>query len=344
MLELTFDELENYIDEISTATKIVEVENEISQPLVLIIQQPKSRDRLFANLVYKQTYEEAIANGLPDAKQMREILEKRGIINKEDEKVIKKIKDQLEAQRKLLVKTTKVKANRERIMKVIAGLESELNTILFKRERNFGLTAESKANEEKLAYWCRRYVFKSEGELLWPSREEYNKGDYILRVNIFTAYSKFVLGFSTEVVRYIARSNLWRIRYVTALKCGTDLFGVPAVDFSADQTNLLYWSHFYQGIYEMMPDDQPTEAIIEDDAALDAYMESYYREMKNERTIKKSSKGGIDATNSEQLIITPSHELHQDIEYDKPIEAQRLKEKKEAKLYEERSPRKKRIK
>jgi hypothetical protein len=343
MLELTFDELENHIDEISTATKIVEVEDEDSESLVLIIQQPKSRDRLFANLVYKQTYEEAVANGLPDTKQMREILEKRGIINEKDDKAIKRLKDQLEAQRALLVKTTKVKANRERIMKVIAGIEADLNKILLKRERNFGLTAESKANEEKLAYWCRRYVFKSEGELLWPTREEYNKGNYILRINIFNEYSRFVLGFSTELIRYIARSNLWRIRYVTALKCGTDLFGVPAVDFSADQTNLLYWSHFYQGIYEMMPDDQPSEAIIEDDAALDAYMENYYREMKNERAVKKSSKGGIDATREEQLIITPSNELHQDIEYDKPREAQRLKEKKEAKLYEERSPRKKRI-
>jgi len=213
-------------------------------------------------------------------------------------------------------------------MKVIAGLENELQALRIKRERTFGLTAEAKANEERLAYWCRRYVYKSEDELLWSAREDYNKDkDYILRTNVFAEYSRFVLGLKTDLVRYIARSNLWRIRYVTALKCGTDLFGRPAVDFSADQTNLLYWSHFYQGIYEMMPDDQPSEEIIEDDAALDAYMENYYKEMKKERFVKKSKKDGIDAMNNEQVIITPAHELHKDIEFDKPREAQRLKGK-----------------
>ena len=343
MIELTFDELDNYIDEISTATKIVEVENEKGEFLVLVIQQPKSKDKLFANLIYRQTYEQAKEEGLPDNKQMREILEKRGIINEEDEAAIRILKNKIDAQRTLLAKTTKVKANRERIMKLISGFETDLHKILIKREQNFGLTAESKANEEKLSYWCRRYVFESEGNLLWPTKEDYNRCDYVLRINIFTEYSKFVLGLSTELIRYVARSNLWRIRYITALKCGVDLFGVPAVDFSSDQTNLLYWSHFYQGIYEMMPDDQPSEDVIDDDAALDAYMENYYKEMKKERTTKRSQKEGIDAMKSDELIITPSHELHQDFEYDKPREAQRLKDKKAA-VYEDRSPREKRIK
>ena len=328
MIELSFDELETHIDEISTGTKVIEAENEGGDPLVLVIQQPKSRDKLFASLIYKQTYEQAKKEGIKTHEEMRDILEQRGIINEEDELVIKVLRDKLEAQRVLLAKTTQVRANRDRIIKVIASLENELKEIIFKRERTFGLTAEAKSNEEKLAYWCRRYVYKSEGELLWPTKEEYNDDkDHVLRMNIFTEYSRFVLGLTTEIIRYIARSNLWRIRYVTALKCGTDLFGMPAVNFSADQTNLLYWSHFYQGVYEMMPDDQPSEEIIEDDTALDAYMENYYKEMKQERLVKKSQKDGIDAMKNDQVIITPAHELHKDIDYDKPREAQRLKGK-----------------
>jgi hypothetical protein len=339
MIELSFDELETYIDEISAGTKVIEVESEGNDPLVLIIQQPKSRDRLFASLIYKQTYEQAKKEGIPTQKEMREILTQRGIINEEDELAMKNLREKIKAQGVLLTKTTQVRANRERIMKVIADLEKELHTIMLKRERTFGLTAESKANEEKLAYWCRRYVYKSEGELLWPTREDYNKDkDHVLRMSVFGEYARFVLGLTTPLIRYLARSNLWRIRYVTALKCGTDLFGIPAVDFSADQTNVLYWSHFYQGIYEMLPNDQPSEEVIEDDSALDAYMENYYKEMKRERFVKKSSKDGIDAMKSEQVIITPAHELHQDIEYDKPREAQRLKGKDKVDI-KARSPR-----
>ena len=254
------------------------------------------------------------------------------------------LRDKLEAQRVLLAKTTQVRANRDRIMKVIAGLEKELHAIMLKRERTFGLTAESKANEEKLAYWCRRYVYKSEGEPLWPTKKDYNEDkDHVLRMSVFAEYARFVLGLKTELIRYLARSNLWRIRYVTALKCGTDLFGTSAVDFSADQTNVLYWSHFYQGIYEMLPDDQPSEEIIEDDTALDAYMENYYKEMKKERFVKRSQKDGIDAMKSDQVIITPAHELHQDIEYDKPREAQRLKGK-DVQEIKARSPRRRKRK
>jgi len=344
MIELSFDELETHIDEISTGTKVIEVENEKGEPLVLVIQQPKSRDKLFASLIYKQTYEQAKKEGISTQEEMREILEKRGIINEEDELAMNRLRDKLKAQRVLLAKTTQVRANRERVMKVIDGLEKELHTIMFKRERTFGLTAESKANEEKLSYWCCRYVYKSEGELLWPTKKDYNEDkDHVLRMSIFSEYARFVLGLKTELIRYLARSNLWRIRYVTALKCGTDLFGTSAVDFSADQTNILYWSHFYQGIYEMLPDDQPSEEIIEDDAALDAYMENYYKEMKKDRLVKKSQKDGIDAMKSEQVIITPAHELHQDIEYDKPREAQRLKGKDISEI-KERSPRRRKRK
>jgi hypothetical protein len=341
VLELTFEELEGYIDEISTGSKVVEIEDGNKNISVLIFQHPKSKDKLIANLIYKQIYNKAIEEGLFTNSQMKDLLEERGILKESDSRKIESIKKKLEAQRVLLAKTTKVRANKERILGVIKSLEADLKLLIWQRERNFGLTAESKAQEDKLVFLCRKYVYKSEGELLWETEEAFNLDtDSIFRTNVFTQYSMFVMGLSTDIIRLVARSNLWRIRYVTALKCGCDLFGIPAVDFSTDMTNLLYWSHFYQNVYEMI-EDQPGEDIIEDDSALDAYMENYYKEMKNKQLMNRSSKSGIDAMNSEQVIITPSHELHKDIEYDKPREAQRLKGK-EVKDMPDRSPRKKR--
>ena len=91
-----------------------------------------------------------------------------------------------------------------------------------------------------------------------------------------------------------------------------------------------------------MIEDQPTEDIIEDDSALDAYMENYYKELKNRRLTSSGGSGTkIDAMQSEQVIVTPAHELHEDIEYDKPREAQRLKDR-ETTVIKDRSPRKKR--
>ena len=148
-------------------------------------------------------------------------------------------------------------------------------------------------------------------------------------MDVLASFSDFVSGLPTSLIRYMARSNLWRIRYVTSVKTGADLFGRPISEYSADMINLLYWSHYYQGIYDMMPEDQPGDDIIDDDDALDSYMDNYYKEMKNER----AARAGRRPTNlnafdqGDEVIVTPAHELHKDFEYDKPREAQRIKDR-----------------
>jgi hypothetical protein len=95
--------------------------------------------------------------------------------------------------------------------------------------------------------------------------------------------------------------------------------------------NLAYWSHFYQNVYEMMPEDQPPQDIIEDDMALDAYMEAYYKERTNEAAARKFKKragtGKLSAFDSQEVIVTRANELYEDIEYDKPREAQAIKDR-----------------
>jgi hypothetical protein len=95
--------------------------------------------------------------------------------------------------------------------------------------------------------------------------------------------------------------------------------------------NLAYWSHYYQNIYEMLPDDQPSEDIIEDDEALDAYLNDYYKERRKEslanRDKRKYGKSKLSAFDKEEVVVTKANELYQDIEYDKPREAQAIKDR-----------------
>jgi len=41
---------------------------------------------------------------------------------------------------------------------------------------------------------------------------------------------------------------------------------------------LMGFARFYESIYGMLPSDRPTDEIIEDDEALDAWYQSYLRE------------------------------------------------------------------
>jgi hypothetical protein len=80
----------------------------------------------------------------------------------------------------------------------------------------------------------------------------------------------------------------------------------------------------------MMPEDRPSEIVIEDDDALDAYMKAYYEERNREdagRRHKNKRSGKLSAFDSEEVIVTRSHELYEDIDYDTPREAQKLKER-----------------
>jgi hypothetical protein len=96
--------------------------------------------------------------------------------------------------------------------------------------------------------------------------------------------------------------------------------------------NLAYWSNFYQNIYEMMAKDRPPDSIIDDDDALDAYMKAFYEERSREDAAERdksrhSNRGKLSAFNKEEVIVTKSHELYEDIEYTKPREAQMIKDK-----------------
>jgi len=95
--------------------------------------------------------------------------------------------------------------------------------------------------------------------------------------------------------------------------------------------NLAYWSHYYQNIYEMMPEDQPNEDIIEDDEALDAYLKDYYKERTQDVAARKSKRnmgtGKLSAFDNNEVIVTKANELYEDIEYDKPREAQAIKDR-----------------
>ena len=80
----------------------------------------------------------------------------------------------------------------------------------------------------------------------------------------------------------------------------------------------------------MLPEDRPSDIVIEDDDALDAYMKTFYEERNKEEAHRKhvnKRSGKLSAFDSEEVIITRSHELYEDIEYDTPREAQKIKDR-----------------
>jgi SepF-like predicted cell division protein (DUF552 family) len=323
---LTYDEIDQHLIYIFNGVMYTYIDD-----LLLLLKFPSNDIKQRAQLVYKKSFDDAVKKGILPVKELEELIEKRNLITVEEILQLKKLKSQLEAQEILLGKTTRVKANQERIKQVISRLRHEIYQIEFKKKSKLFLSAETKAEEERTFYICSRCVFWEDKSLFWPTYEVAKKENRLdLRDKILLEYLKFYSGLSIKIIREIARSGLWRIRYINSIKTSDPLFGIPASDYTQDQLNLTYWSNYYQNIYEMLSSDRPSEATIEDDDALDAYMKAYYDERNREDAMHRSKSkrsGKLSAFDSEEVIITKSHELYQDINYDTPRESQKIKDR-----------------
>jgi len=327
-MDITHEEVERYLEQIFSRSKIVDI-NEST----ILFKYPSVSDMMKARLIYERDYKKSLEEGLISSNEMQKLLKNRKVLTDKERKDLTSLRSKLEAQQILLSKTIKVKANQDRIKNTIHELESKLNILEYKERSKLSMTAENKAEESKLLYlcWSHCYNFNTD-KLYWPNYEDFLSDlDLKFREKIIGEFILFYTGIPTACIRAIARSNLWRIRYMTSVKTSEPLFGLPTSKYSNDMLNLAYWSHYYQNIYEMMPEDQPSEDIIDDDDALDAYLADYYKERNKEtaarRDSKKYGRGSLSAFDSQEVIVTGSNELYRDIEYDKPREAQLIKDR-----------------
>lgn len=326
-MSLTHDEIEQYLVRIFTGMHYSYVDD-----FLLVFRFPTNEIKQRANLVYDIAIDKAIELGILPVKELNELISLRNLITKDEILLLKKLKDQLDAQEILLGKTTRVKANQERIKQVINRLRNEIHHIEFKKNSKLLMSAETKAEEDKSFYVCSNCVYNDDdGSLFWSSYEEALKETRLgLKDNVLISYLRFYSGLPVDVIRSVARSNLWRVRYISSMKASDPLFGVPTSEYTMDQLSLVYWSNYYQNIYEMMPEDRPTDMVIDDDDALDAYMKVFYEERNREeagRRHKGSRSGKLSAFDSEEVIVTGSHELYEDIDYDVPRESKKIKDR-----------------
>ncbi len=326
-MNLTYEELDLLISKISFGKEMILVNNEF-----VSLKHPTNEVKIKAKIMYSKAYDKAISDGLLPKKDLEELIIARGIFSSEDEEKVSKLQSRLDAQEILLSKTLKVKTNQDRLKKIIKGLKDDISVILYKKYSKLYMSAESKTEEEVNGFICSESTHNDDGSKFW---ETYN--DFITEKNsdikddVFSAYVALIQGTDVATIRFIARSTLWRIRYTNSAKNIDTLFGKPSTDYSVDQLNLVYWSNYYDQIYQMMPSDRPSDEVIDEDDLLDKFMEEYYKEMNNETSILKErkikNKGSLSAFDSEEVIVTQSNELYLDIEYDKPREAQKIKDR-----------------
>ena len=321
--ELSIDELESLIFQISSGSKIISVVTEDGEIIPVLLRQPVSDTLLMASYVYDYYFDKAGKDGFLSVDELKESLNEKGIYTKDDEVLVEELVEKIKVQRIIKSKYKIVKKRRDEVDLIILDLNNKINEIRRKLTDKFNLTKEGRAGEEKLIYLTYMGAFLlSENKRIWNSIEEFNsEPDVVFRNNVVREYSIFIGGMPIKNIRYLARNSLWRLRYIACIKTGALLFNTNVCDFSIDQLNLIYWSSYYASLQEMMPEDMPPEDIIDDDDLLDDYMkrlheerEKDYAERRQEKQGKFSKRG---AFTHEEVIITGQDPSFQDYQYTK---------------------------
>ena len=322
---LSYEELDAYVQQVCVGKNIVYVDNNHGKSIPLLLVYPSTNATLQAQIVYDHSLKRAQDSGLPTLAEMEVVIKERGIYTDDDEAKVERLNSRIKGQKVILSKTVRVPARRDRIYENIRTLEEQVAKIAFKKEPVLAMTQERKATEEKFLFLTSTGTYDPiTNNRYWVSEESFkSEPDFVFRKRIFLEYIVFAHGLRPEVVRYIARSNIWRIRYVTALKTGDSLFGCAIKDYSIDQLTLLYWSHFYQSIYEMLSSDRPPDTVIEDDQALDAYMSDWHADRNRDAVASRSQNGNQYGNNSAwdhgETLVMRSNPVHEDVEYSETL-------------------------
>ena len=156
-MELSYEEVTNTILRIATNKNILKVDNG-SKKVWLVFNQPDNLIKLRALSVYDEAYADALKDGLLPSNELEELLKSRNIFTEEDQSKVNDIESRLKGQRAILAKTTKIKARKERLIKIINDLEYEVNEIKYKKYSKMVMSAEVKADEYKQGFICSKCV------------------------------------------------------------------------------------------------------------------------------------------------------------------------------------------
>lgn len=322
MKELPFQEIEALLDSVISNKRLEKIEHPGGVEF-LIFSYPRSQDLVISRYMRDKAMIDAQKEGLPTLEEALVLADKA--TSKEDKDKLKSLHEQIKAQEAVL-EVTAIEARRDVVRENIERLQEEARELENKSQHLLYMSQERKADEESFLYLAWASAYAVTGERFWKTFDDFEKEtSQDLRLSFIEKFAKFNVGLSSKEIRFLSRHSLWRIRYTAATKMGQQLFDNGLVDLTPDQLSLLYWSNYYQSIFEMLPDEQPSPEVIEDDEKLDEYMDSYFKQREEDRTEGKaadrSKTGRPQKLNAwekgQELIITPSHPDYMKLAYSK---------------------------
>lgn len=260
---------------------------------------------------YERALARATQQGIPRERDVRKWLQQRELWT-DQEGQLAKLEEQIQQTREKLADLS------ERVYPIakrqLIRLEVDRDWLQWQRAQFFEHTAEHHASVYRARYllpFCVRDPLTDQ-----PLWRDY--GHFAHEVGgaeahqLLQAFLEFLGGYETRVLRYLARGggvsgHRWRMIWTGARRARTPLFAHPVSEWNVNQLQLVYWTSFYDSVYEHF--ERPPQRIIDNDALLDQWVEAQQREME-ERAQKHKHSVGRRAEDYDEVIVFGTPDAH----------------------------------
>ena len=295
-------DLEGIVNKLLWGKSLCSVLDSTETPHQFILRSLTIKESNYIQYLHQNELENAIQEGVIKQKDLEDLYEAADVWSEIDEKHIKDLEAKVRQLKHQIKSLTFMPAKRVIVEKQLEQTESELRDKVQERTNLFLVSAEVRAEEIKRRFTIMLSTETIDETRFWPTKQDFlNENDLDLIFNLSLAYYHNNL-FPENVLRKVARSGFWRFRW-NASKKGADLFGKSIAEWSEMQNMIVYWSQYYDYVYESL--ERPSDAIIDSDSACDAWVE--------EQSKKSQSKtSGSNTTNALGTKKATTHKDHQE--------------------------------
>lgn len=282
---MDYEAIEQKVRQVLFNKALVDITNGQNCTSSYFIKSLTGKEDALVSHIHATALRDGSRAGIISQNEWAEELEKRRLWTQEEEIEIESLKRGILRMKNMLPSYKFQKAKWHQVNNRLKAAQRELNELEETKRDLFLNCLEYRAQEvryRKIAFFCLETI---DEQPFWTETEFADWTDFRFIFNVTEAYiASFVL--DEKTIREIARSPSWRYRWL-ATKNGADLFGKPASEWSQAQNGLVYWSLYYDGIFE---DPDCPHQIVGDDEALDNWLKQRNRERDQKKDVYKNSK------------------------------------------------------
>lgn len=246
----------------------------------IVCKQPTRIHKYRAELIYQEAFREAeLKDVFFEEEALAHMLE-NDIWSMDKEARLNGLKDDIEEIKVGLYTTMFKRKQRRLIRSKLQEAKKEVEQLYSLRHSYDQFTCHGYANMVKTRYLVGMSLYTLD------DKPYYKDESFLTESNIVVEQTLQQIGehrITEEAFRELARTDPWRTTWNAGKK--TDgVFGVPSVDLTQDQKQLVIWSQLYDNI--MDHPEYPGDDILKDDDRLDGWM--IFQRRKREKNINKN--------------------------------------------------------